>query len=103
MDNAQAVALYRLAAAQNFDWAQYSLGGMYYQGHGVAEDLAEALRLYQLAAAQGHPVALFNVAVFHELGQGGIRKNKAEAIRWYRRAQAAGNPDAVAKLRRLRA
>ena len=101
-DDAQAVALYRLAAAQNFDGAQCDLGFMYGNGHGVAQDHAEALRLYQLAAAQGHPVALYNVAHFHEHGRG-VRKNKAEAIRWYRRAQAAGYTDAAAVLQRLRA
>ncbi len=101
-DYAQAPALYRLAAAQNFDEAQFRLGHMYYDGYGVAQDHAEALRLYQLAAAQGHPVALYWVARCHELGQG-VRKNKAEAIRWYRRAQTAGHPKAAAALQRLRA
>jgi TPR repeat protein len=101
-DYAQALALYRLAAAQNFDRAQYSLGDMYYHGNGVAQDYAEALRLYQLAAAQGHPTALYNVAAFHEDGLG-IPKNKAQAIRWYRRAQAAGDSDAAARLRKLSA
>jgi hypothetical protein len=94
--------LYRLAAAQNLDGAQFLLGGMYYLGQGVAEDYAEALRLNQLAAAQGHSTALFNVAVYHERGHG-VRKNKAAAIRWYRRAQAAGDPGAAAALQRLRA
>ena len=102
-DYAQAVALYRLAAAQNLDWAQCSLGNMYYRGLGVAQDYAEALRLFQLAAAQGHPPqALFYVAECHEEGRG-VRKNKAEAIRWYRRAQAAGYHGAAAALQRLRA
>jgi TPR repeat protein len=88
-DYAQALALYRLAAAQNLDGAQLSLGYMYYGGYGVAQDYAEALRWYQLAAAQGLPSALFDVAFCHEFGLG-VHKNKAEAIRWYRRAQAAG-------------
>ena len=101
-DDAQAVALYRLAAAQNLDSAQCSLGNKYYYGQGVAQDHAEALRLYQLAAAQGHPTALYMVARCHEDGLG-IPENEAEAIRWYRRAQAAGDPRAAAKLRRLRA
>ena len=101
-DYAQALALYRLAAAQNLDDAQIRLGDMYFEGISIARDYAEALRLYQLAAAQGLPAALFNVATFHEHGRGG-RKNKAEAIRWYRRAQAAGLPDAAAALQRLRA
>ena len=99
-DYAQALALYRLAAAQNFDEAQCTLGFMYEEGLGVAEDHAEALRLYQLAAAQGHPSALSNVAYCHEEGEG-VRKNKAEAIRWYRRAQAAGYTDAAAALQKL--
>jgi hypothetical protein len=101
-DDAQALALYRLAAAQNLDEAQCSLGRMYYNGFGVAQDDAEALRLMQLAAAQGNPLALFNVAILHEYGRG-VRKNKAAAIRWYRRAQAAGHTYAAAALQRLRA
>ena len=83
---AEAVALYRLAAAQNLDGAQFSLGFMYYQGHGVAQDSAEAL-----AAAQGHCLALYWVALFYEEVRG-VGENEAEAIRWYRRAQAAGHP-----------
>ncbi len=101
-DYAQALALFRLAAAQNFDGAQCILGYMHSMGYGVAQDYAEALRLYQLAAAQGNRAAMFNVATHHELGQG-VRKNKAEAIRWYRRAQAAGYRGAAAELQRLRA
>jgi TPR repeat protein len=103
-DNAQAVAFYRLAAAQNLDEAQRSLGFMYHysQGVGVAQDVVEALRLYQLAAAQGHPETLYWVALCHEHGRD-VRINKAEAIRWYRRAQAAGQPQAAAALQRLRA
>jgi TPR repeat protein len=101
-DYAQALALYRLAAAQNFDSAQNDLGCMYDNGLGVAQDLTEALRWYQLAAAQGHTAALFNVAECHERGRG-VRKNKAEAIRWYGRANAAGHPGAADALQRLRA
>ena len=101
-DIAQAVALYQLAAAQNFDDAQCSLGLMYSKGRGVTKNTTEALRLYQLAAAQGLPAALYNVATCLKDGRG-VRKNKDEAIRWYRRAQAAGDPDAAAALKRLRA
>jgi TPR repeat protein len=98
----QAVALYRLAAAQNLDSAQLRLGHMYYNGFGVAEDSAEALRLYRLAAAQGHPQALYDVAAFHEKGKVGVvRHNRDEAIHWYRRAQAAGHQHAEHNWRRL--
>ena len=87
-DCAQAVAFYRLAAAQNLDWAQCMLGYMYARGFGVAQDRAEALRLYQLAAAQGLPQALYWVALCHEVGRG-VAENKAEAIRWYNRSASA--------------
>ena len=98
----QAVALYRLAAAQNLDSAQLRLGHMHYNGFGVAKDSAEALRLYRLAAAQGHPQALYKVAAFHEKGKlGVVRQNRDEAIHWYRRAQAAGHQHAEHAWRRL--
>jgi TPR repeat protein len=97
-DYAQALALYLLAAAQNFDEAQCGLGFMHFAGNGVAQDHAEALRWWQLAAAQGHPQALYCVAECHDKGRG-VPENKAEAIRWYRRAQAAGHHGAAATLR----
>jgi len=100
-DDAQAVAFYRLAAAQGLDDAQSDLGFMHHSW-GVAQDHAEALRWYQLAAAQGCPQALHMIAYCHEYGYG-VRKSKAKAIRWYRRAQAAGNTDAAARLQELRA
>jgi len=100
-DDAQALALYRLAAAQNFDEAQCGLGFMYQDGQGVAQDSAEALRWYQLAAAQGHPEALYCVGECHDKGRG-VPENRAEAIRWYRRAQAAGSRAAAPALQRLR-
>ena len=101
-DSAQALALYRLAAEQNFDEAQCSLGSIYDIGQGVAQDLTEALRWYRLAAAQGHPQALYKLACCHEEGRG-VRRNKAEAIRLYRRALDAGNRHAAEALQELRA
>ena len=89
-DYAQAVALYRLAAAQTLDKAQLRLGHMHFNGFGVAQDFTEALRLYQLAAAQGEPQALYDVAACYDNGKG-ARQNRAEAVLWYRRAQAAGH------------
>jgi TPR repeat protein len=52
-DKAEAVRLYRLAAAQGDADAQFNLGLMFAYGEGVAQDKAEAVRLYRLAAAQG--------------------------------------------------
>jgi TPR repeat protein len=96
----QALALFRLAAAQNLDEAQCELGCMYDEGDGVAQDYAEALRWYQLAAAQGHSIAMFNIACCYDDGHG-VRRDHAEAISWYMRAQAAGSPYAADTLRWL--
>jgi TPR repeat protein len=56
-DYAEAVRLFRLAAAQGHARAQFNLGVMFESGLGVAQDRAEAIRLYRLAAAQGHATA----------------------------------------------
>jgi TPR repeat protein len=93
-------ALYRLAAAQNFDEAQYDLGGMYNAGLIVEQNNALALRWYQLAAAQGHPGALYMVAFYHKFGIG-VRRDWDEAICWYKRAKKAGHPCAADALKRL--
>jgi len=100
-DYDQAVAFYRLAAAQGLDAAQCSLGDLFFCGQVVDEDEVEALRWFQLAAAQGHPYALYYVAGSHEEGWGGVAADVAEAIRWYRRAQAAGHPHAAGNLQDL--
>ena len=101
-DHAQAVACYRLAAAQGLDGAQYSLGDMYFNAEGVGENIAEALRWYKLAAAQGFPTALYRVAFIFDVGWG-VRKNTAEAIAFYTLAFQAGLLFAAARLRDLRA
>ena len=98
----QALVLYKLAAAQNFDGAQCNLGCLYSMGIGVYQSYAEGQRWYQLAATQGHPRGLFEVASGHEHGWG-VRADKVKAIRLYRQAQAAGHPVAAYALRRLKA
>jgi len=101
-DYAEAVRLYRLAAAQGHAGAQNNLGYMFENGQGVAQDYAEAVRLYRLAAAQGHAGAQINLGYMFEHGQG-VAQDRAEAIRLYRLAAAQGNANAAAALRRLRA
>ena len=101
-DDAQALALYRLAAAQNLDEAQFSLGRKSNYGCVSVQENAKALSLFKPAAAQGHPHAMMLVGEFYSCGLG-VRRNQVEAIRWYRRAQAAGDPHAAAALERLRA
>jgi TPR repeat protein len=99
-DYAEAVRLFRLAAAQGHADAQYSLGLMFDHGKGVAQDFAEAVRLYSLAAAQGDAHAQVNLGVLFCNGQG-VVQDRAEAIRLFRLAAAQGDANATAFLRRL--
>ena len=55
-DYAEAVRLYRLAAAQGHADAQGNLGHMFQHGR-VAKNRAEAIRWFRLAAAQGYAQA----------------------------------------------
>ncbi|MFZ5744462.1 MAG: tetratricopeptide repeat protein, partial [Pseudomonadota bacterium] len=51
--NAEAIRLYRLAAAQGNRSAQANLAYMYENGLGLKKDIAAAKRYYRLAADQG--------------------------------------------------
>jgi TPR repeat protein len=100
--------LYRQAAAQGLDEAQFLLGCNFDSENGGSDD-AEALRWYTLAADQGHPEAMFHVAqyndpsievyVTYEDRQGYLDQDVA--LYWYKRAAAAGHENAPLALHRL--
>ena len=69
-DYAEAVRLYRLAAAQGHAYAQYHLGQMFEIGLGVAQDRAEAIRWFRLAAAQGNAIAQERLTAFEDAQRG---------------------------------
>ena len=99
-DHVAALAQYRLAASQHYDWAQHSIGLVFMNGHGVSRNYAEALRWFKLAAAQGLAAALHVVGLFFQEGYG-VSTDITKAIRWYKRAAAAGHDGAARVLRRL--
>jgi TPR repeat protein len=68
-DYAEALRWLRLSAAQGLDHAQYNLGVMYAEGHGVPQNHAEALKLYRLAAAQGNSGAQFSLGKMYLEGR----------------------------------
>jgi hypothetical protein len=61
-DYAEAVRLYRLAAARNCAEAQYGLACCHFEGLGVERDPVEGHKWLILAAAQGFAPAKENVA-----------------------------------------
>ncbi len=100
LDLAQALALYRAAAAQGLDEAQCRLGAMHAAPSAAARDLPGALRWFIAAAQQGHPEACFRVAVCYELGSA-VAADAAQAVCWHRRAAAGGHVGAARALQRL--
>ena len=53
MDYKAAVKWYRLAAAKGVALAQFNLGAMYDNGHGVAQDYVRAHMWYNISASNG--------------------------------------------------
>jgi hypothetical protein len=61
------------------------------------KDWATARRLYEQAAAAGYVMALNNIGIIYEGGEGELA-NYVEAARWYQKAVDAGEPIAMVNL-----
>ena len=61
--------------------AQFSLGYMYDQGHGVPQDYSLAAAWYRKAAEQGNPLAQNNLGILYYNGHG-VPLDYAEAYFW---------------------
>ena len=60
-DYATALRVFRTLAEQGHAGAQYSLGVMYLEGQGVAQDDKTAVKWWTLAAEQGHTQSQVNM------------------------------------------
>ena len=92
----EAILWYLKAAKQGYASTQFSLGYMYANGEGVAEDNAEAVRWYHKGAEQGNEWAQIFLGYMYEFGEG-VAENHTEAERWYR--NAAEQRNTLAQLR----
>ena len=93
MSNEQISDLKRKAKQGSAD-AQYNLGVLYANGHGVPQGYGTARQWYEKAAAQGHASAQYNLGVLYEKGQG-VPQDYGTARRWWEQAAAKG--DAMAQ------
>jgi len=84
---------YRKSADQGDAAAQYELGTMYENGHGVPKDYAEAMKWYRKAADQGNAGAQYKLGHMYHNGYG-VPKDYAEAMKWYRKSVDQGNAGA---------
>lgn len=94
---AEAVALFREAAADKSAGATASLGVMHATGRGVTRDYEAAMRYYQAAARMGSPQGIEGIGVLYANGQG-VERNMPEALAHWLVAAAAGDDDAMALL-----
>jgi len=94
-DYAQAAEWYRKAADQNHHLAQFNLGQMFAQGHGVAHDETTAVMWMRRAADGGDAGAQFNLAnrcyrASMKIAASTAAESRIEAYKWYRLAAAQG-------------
>ncbi|MDD5657065.1 MAG: caspase family protein [Elusimicrobia bacterium] len=87
-DVAQAVRQYKKAA--DFQWSQYDLGRLYYDGTGIKQDYAEAAKWWRKAADQGNAPAQGLLSWLYYNGWG-VKKDIAEAVELGRRSADAGD------------
>ncbi|MCX6340522.1 MAG: tetratricopeptide repeat protein [Candidatus Aureabacteria bacterium] len=104
-----------VAAFQNFSKAakkgdaeaQYKLGLMYDEGHGVPKNYVEGAKWYRKAAEQGFAPAQSNLGFMYVNGQGvsqdysatyvhgqSVSPDYVEAVKWYRKAAEQGFAEA---------
>ena len=86
-DYKNAVAWYRLAAAQDHDLSQVNLGKLYYQGRGLPQDYGLAVVWYRKGAEQGYAHGQFMLAAMYAAGMG-VPKNLVESYKWLELAAA---------------
>ena len=90
----EAMEWYMKSANQYFSMAEYTLGGIYYEGrNGVEVDMEKAFSWFEKAANQGHIDAQFNVALMYINGEG-VRQNQQKGVEWLRKAADNGNEEA---------
>ncbi len=90
-DYATALREYRKAAEQGVADAQFNLGLMYGNGHGVPQDYARAVKWYRKAADQGVADAQLMLGVMYGEGQG-VPKDYAQAHMWLNLAASSFPP-----------
>ena len=94
----EALRLWEGAAEQGFKEAQYNLGILYHNGHGVDVNYKKAFEWWEKAAKQGHAHAQYVLGAMYENGDGVGQSDDSMAMRWYAEAAAQGDVDAQARI-----
>jgi hypothetical protein len=87
-DYGTALKIFRTLADQGTPRAQFNVGIMYANGHGVVQDDEEALKWYRLAADQKDPDAQNNIGIMYLRGRG-VPRDNVRAHMWFSLAASA--------------
>jgi uncharacterized protein len=92
MEKFTAVTLKQLQdeAASGSMHAQYTLGGAYYNGHGVERNPKEGAKWLQKAAEQGHIAAQCDLGAMYHKGYG-VEQDYQQTLKWLRMAAQQGD------------
>lgn len=92
-DYKTALKLLKPFAEQGAPLAQYNLGMLYDQGHGVTQDVKQTIKWYKLAAQKGYVHSQLRLGGMYALGQG-TKLNYIQAYIWFSIAELNGNEEA---------
>jgi TPR repeat protein len=93
-DAPKALRLLQRAVAKGDPNAALALATWYHFGEHVPKDFVKGVDLLKVAAAANVPIALYNLAVSYEKGEG-IRKSEKRAYEHYLRAAVWGEEQSV--------
>ena len=99
-DYARAYCLWEPLARLGHADAQYHLGWLYANGHGLNVDVGTAVYWWQQAANNGFLDAQFSIGLAYLTGEG-IKADADEAFRWFYSAAHGGHEDARDIVKRL--
>jgi TPR repeat protein len=89
-DYVTAVKEWRPLADQGVAAAQFNLGLLYLDGHGVPQDPAEAVKWFKRAADQDYTEAQHNLGAMYGAGDG-VKRDYVQAYKWLNICAAKGN------------
>ena len=99
-DYTREVAILLPLAERGNATAQYKIGVLYFDGHGVEKDYTRAHSWFEKAAIQGNALAQYNLGVLYESGWG-VAQDYTRARYWYGKAASQGYTAAQTALRQL--
>ncbi len=89
----KAFEYYLKAANRGHISAQYSLGILYFYGHGIEVNYEKAFKCFSEAADKGSGEAQCFLGYLYENGEG-VKQDYSKAFEWYSKAAAQGVPEA---------